>query len=68
MDMIFYFCDRKKCECCFENCLHTSDPEHALDKDYWPYMRDMFGHYEQVCCVIYDYDVVEQMVNDKADN
>ena len=30
--IVFYFCDRKKCgDSCYRQCLHTSDPDHALD-------------------------------------
>lgn len=31
MDKIFYVCDRRACETCFNGCFHTSDIRHARD-------------------------------------
>lgn len=67
MNKIFYFCDRKKCEHCYEKCLHTSDPEHALSKDEWPYSKDPWGGFVQVFTDTYDYEVAEAL-NATTDN
>lgn len=67
MNKIFYFCDRKKCERCGRLCLHTSDPEHALDKKEWGYVRDAWGNYVQATDETYEYEVVEAL-NAATDN
>ena len=67
MDLTFYFCDRKKCERCNSLCLHTSDPEHALSKDEWPFARDLWDNYVQVVNEYYSYETVEAL-NVSADN
>lgn len=67
MNKIFYFCDRKKCAWCYEKCLHTADPEHALSRGEWPFTRDMLGNYVQVYVTTYDHEVVEA-IHDSADN
>lgn len=67
MDLIFYFCDRKKCEHCFEKCLHTADPEHALSKTEWPYTKDPWGNFVQVFTGAYDHETVEAL-NATTDN
>ena len=68
MNKIFYFCDRKKCERCNRYCLYTSDPDHALDKDAWPYVRNDSGNWEQVPDIAYSYDVVKVWTNAATDN
>lgn len=67
MNKIFYFCDRKKCERCNRSCLHTSDPEHALSKNQWPYGMDASGDFVQMVNAVYDYEVVGAL-NVTADN
>lgn len=41
---IFYICDRKRCENCYDECRHTSDASHAAHfkelKDYDPSWAD----------------------------
>lgn len=61
MNKIFYFCDRKKCECCNSLCLHTSDPEHALSKTEWPFIRDVWGNFVQAFTGTYDHETVEAL-------
>lgn len=39
---IAYICDRKRCERCSSECLHTFDYEHALHKDYIPDIEKLF--------------------------
>lgn len=34
--MVFYVCDRKKCNNCSETCFHTSDYNHATSKNLIP--------------------------------
>ena len=29
---VLYICDRKACENCYEECMHTSDIEHAIHR------------------------------------
>lgn len=47
--MVFYICDRKKCERCSSECLHTSDYKHAANKTVIPkdlsisFKMDQFG-------------------------
>lgn len=67
MNLIFYFCDRKKCEHCYEKCLHTSDPEHALSKTEWPYTKDLWGNFVQVFPGAYDHETMEAF-NAETDN
>lgn len=44
--MIFYLCDRKKCDECHEECKHTSDESHAKNKgkqmDFKPIGADLW--------------------------
>lgn len=68
MNLIFYFCDRKKCERCNRYCLYTTDPEHALDKDAWPFVRDGAGDWEQTTENTYSYDGVKAWTNATTDN
>ena len=67
MNLTFYFCDRKKCEHCYEKCLHTSDPEHALSKTEWPFIRDVRGNLVQAFPDAYDHETVEAL-NATTDN
>lgn len=39
---VAYICDRKKCERCSSECLHTLDYEHALHKNYIPDLKELF--------------------------
>lgn len=41
---IFYLCDRKACENCHEECRHTSDVEHAVNR--WHFDGKMFEYCE----------------------
>ena len=66
MNKIFYFCDRKKCERCNRDCLYTSDPDHALNKKEWGYVRDVWGNFVQATNDVYKYEVVEAL-NDSTD-
>ena len=63
MNKILYFCDRKKCERCSVYCLYTTDPEHALSKDEWPFVRDASGDWEQVTENTYSYDAVKSWID-----
>ena len=29
---VLYICDRQACENCYEECMHTSDTEHAIHR------------------------------------
>lgn len=55
------------CEHCYEKCLHTADPEHALSKTEWPYTKDIFGNFVQVFLGAYDHEEVEAL-NAETDN
>ena len=68
MNRIFYFCDRKKCERCNRYCLYTTDPDHALDKDAWPYVRDGAGNWTQAIENTYSYDAAREWGNATTDN
>ena len=68
MNKIFYFCDRKKCERCSRYCIYTSDPDHALDKDAWPYVREGAGNWVQTIENTYSYDAVRAWTDVTTDN
>ena len=48
--------------------MYTSDPEHALDKDAWPFVRDGAGDWEQTTENTYSYDGVKAWTDATTDN
>lgn len=44
---VAYICDRKKCERCSPECLHTHDYNHALHKNYIPNIEELFEQFPE---------------------